>query len=162
MIKKSKSNKIPKSLLGQLDYGIQSLNQNKFFIGILMLILNVFSKYVELKLTKTQEAYFKNNIIRQIFIFAVLWSGTRDIYVSILMTAAFVILADHLFNEESKFCIIPQYWSDKMKQAIDTDGDGKLSDQEIEHAIQILQRAKQDRLNNNQNAQYVSFVDKLP
>jgi len=162
MIKKSKSNKIPKSLLGQLDYGIQSLNQNKFFIGILMLILNVFSKYVELKLTKTQEAYFKNNFIRQIFIFAVLWSGTRDIYVSILMTAAFVILTDHLFNEESKFCIIPQYWSDKMKQVIDTDGDGKLSDQEIEHAIQILQRAKQDRLNNNQNAQYVSFVDKLP
>ena len=78
------------------------------------------------------------------------------------MTAAFVILTDHLFNEESKFCIIPQYWSDKMKQVIDTDGDGKLSDQEIEHAIQILQRAKQDRLNNNQNAQYVSFVDKLP
>jgi hypothetical protein len=162
MIKKSKSNKIPKTVLGQLDYGIQSLNQNKFFIGFLMLILNIFSKYVELKLTKTQEAYFKNNIIRQIFIFAVLWSGTRDIYVSILMTAAFVILADHLFNEESKFCIIPQYWSDKMKQAIDTDGDGKLSDQEIEHAIQILQRAKQDRLNNNQTAQYVSFVDKLP
>ncbi len=162
MIKKSKSNKIPNTLLGRLDYGIQSLNQNKFFIGFLMLILNIFSKYVELKLTKTQEAYFKNNIIRQIFIFAVLWSGTRDIYVSILMTAAFVILADHLFNEESKFCIIPQYWSDKMKQAIDTDGDGKLSDQEIEHAIQILQRAKQDRLNNNQNAQYVSFVDKLP
>ena len=162
MIKKSKSNKIPKSLLGQLDYGIQSLNENKFFVGILMLILNVFSKYVELKLTKTQEAYFKNNFIRQIFIFAVLWSGTRDVYVSILMTAAFVILADHLFNEESKFCIIPQYWSDKMKQVIDTDGDGKLSDQEIEHAIQILQRAKQDRLNNNQNAQYVSFIDKLP
>lgn len=162
MLKKSKSNKIPNTLLGRLDYGIQSLNQNKFFIGFLMLILNIFSKYVELKLTKTQEAYFKNNIIRQIFIFAVLWSGTRDIYVSILMTAAFVILADHLFNEESKFCIIPQYWSDKMKQAIDTDGDGKLSDQEIEHAIQILQRAKQDRLNNNQNAQYVSFVDKLP
>lgn len=162
MLKKSKSNKIPNTLLGQLDYGIQSLNQNKFFIGILMLILNVFSKYVELKLTKTQEAYFKNNFIRQIFIFAVLWSGTRDIYVSILMTAAFVILTDHLFNEESKFCIIPQYWSDKMKQAIDTDGDGKLSDQEIEHAIQILQRAKQDRLNNNQNAQYVSFIDKLP
>lgn len=162
MIKKSKSNKIPNTLLGRLDYGIQSLNQNKFFIGILMLILNVFSKYVELKLTKTQEAYFKNNFIRQIFIFAVLWSGTRDIYISILMTAAFVILTDHLFNEESKFCIIPQYWSDKMKQAIDTDGDGKLSDQEIEHAIQILQRAKQDRLNNNQNAQYVSFIDKLP
>ena len=49
-----------------------------------------------------------------------------------------------------------------MKQAIDTDGDGKLSDQEIEHAIEILQKAKQDRIKSEQNAHYVSFVDQLP
>jgi|TARA_R110001599_G_scaffold33757_2_gene108665 hypothetical protein len=162
MKNKSKSDKIPKTLLGRLDYRVQSINDNKFFIGIIVLVLNVFSKYVEIKLTKTQEAYFKNNLIRQLFIFAVLWSGTRDIYISILMTAAFVILADYLFNEESKFCLIPQHWSDKMKQAIDADGDGKLSDQEIEHAIHILQQAKQDQINNNQDAQYVSFINKLP
>ncbi len=154
--------KLPKTLLGKIDYSLRSLNDNKFFIGILVLVLNVFSKYIEIKLTKTQEAYFKNNFIRQLFIFAVLWTGTRDIYISIAMTAAFVVLADHLFNEESKFCVIPKYWSKKMKQAIDTDGDGKLSDKEIEHAIQILQRAKQDRLDNNNQTNYVSFVDKLP
>ena len=154
--------KLPKTILGKIDYFLKSLNDNKFFVGILVLVLNVFSKYIELKLTKTQEAYFKNNFIRQLFIFAVLWSGTRDIYVSIAMTAAFVVLADHLFNEESKFCVIPKYWSNKMKQALDTDGDGKLSDEEIEHAIHILQKAKQDRINTNQNANYVSFIDKLP
>ena len=165
MVKKKQtqnSRKIPKTLLGQFDYGIQSVNENKFFIGVLMLVLNIFSKYVEIKLTKTQQAYFKNKFIRQLFIFAVVWSGTRDIYISILITAACVLLADHLFNEESRFCVIPQYWSDKMKQAIDTDGDGKLSDQEIEHAIEILQRAKQDRIKSEQNAHYVSFVDQLP
>ena len=152
---------IPNTLLGKLDYFIQSLNDNKFFVGILVLVLNVFSKYVEIKLTKTQEAYFKNNFIRQLFIFAVIWSGTKDIYISIAMTAAFVILADHLFNDESKFCIIPTYWSDKMKQAIDRDGDGKLSDEEIEHAIHILQKAKQDRLNENKNNRYVSFIEQF-
>ena len=150
---------IPNTLLGKLDYFIQSLNDNKFFVGILVLVLNVFSKYVEIKLTKTQEAYFKNSFIRQLFIFAVIWSGTKDIYISIAMTAVFVILADHLFNDESKFCIIPTYWSDKMKQAIDSDGDGKLSDEEIEHAIHILEKAKQDRLNENSNKRYVSFIE---
>tara|TARA_X000001036_G_C20681438_1_gene806032 strand:- start:127 stop:609 length:483 start_codon:yes stop_codon:yes gene_type:complete len=159
MIKKSIPK--PKSIMSYLHYGVASLNDNKFFVGILVLVLNVFSKYVEIKLTKTQEAYFKNNFIRQLFIFAVIWSGTRDIYVSVAMTAAFVILADHLFNEESKFCIIPQYWSDKMKKAIDTDGDGKLSDEEIEHAIHILERAKQDRLDTKKNNHYVSFMDNL-
>ena len=153
--------KIPKSLIGKIDYFIKSLNDNKFFVGVLVLVLNVFSKYIEIKLTKTQEAYFKNSFIRQLFIFAVVWSGTRDIYISIAMTAVFVILADHLFNEESNYCVIPKYWSDKMKQVIDTDGDGKLSDEEIEHAIHILQRAKQDRLDNQNNNMYNSFVNKL-
>lgn len=141
-----------KGLLMRLHTFIESLNNNKFFIGLLMITLNILSKYVEIKFTKTQEAYFKNNIIRQLFIFAVLWSGTRDIYVSILMTAAFVILADYLFNEESHFCVIPSHWSNKMKQAIDTNKDGKITDEEIEQAIRILNRAKE-----NTN----SFVDTL-
>ena len=153
--------KPPKSIVGKIDYFVKSLNDNKFFVGILVLVLNVFSKYIEIKLTKTQEGYFKNSFIRQLFIFAVVWSGTRDIYISIAMTAVFVVLADHLFNEESKFCVIPKYWSEKMKQVIDTDGDGKLSDEEIEHAIHILQRAKQDRLDNKNTNSYTSFVNRL-
>ena len=88
--------------------------------------------------------------------------GSRDILIALALTAVFVTLTDHLFNEESTFCVIPKNWSNKMKQAIDTDGDGKLSDEEIENAIRILQKAKQDRLNNKQNANYVSFIDKLP
>jgi len=140
---------------------IQSLNDNKFFVGMLMITLNILSKYVEIKFTKTQEAYLKNTVIRQLFIFAVLWSGTRDIYVSLLMTAVFVVLADHLFNEESNFCVIPTQWSSKMKQAIDKDGDGEISNEEIKNAINILNRAKEDRETTEKKLHYVSFMDKL-
>ena len=150
-----------KGVLTKMHNFIQSLNDNKFFVGVLMITLNILSKYVEIKFTKTQEAWLKNNTIRQLFIFAVLWSGTRDIYISLLMTAVFVVLADHLFNEESHFCVIPKHWSSKMKQAIDKDGDGEISNDEIQHAINILNRAKEDRVKNEQNLHYVSFVDKL-
>ena len=150
-----------KGVLFKIHNFIQSLNDNKFFVGILMITLNILSKYIEIKFTKTQEAYLKNNTIRQLFIFAVLWSGTRDIYVSLLMTAVFVVLADHLFNEESHFCIIPKHWSSKMKNAIDKDGDGEISNEEIQNAINILNRAKEDRVKNEQNLHYVSFVDRI-
>ena len=34
--------------------------------------------------------------------------ATHDIITSLLLTAAFIILADYLLNENSKFCIIPE------------------------------------------------------
>ena len=33
--------------------------------------------------------------------------GTRDIIISLILTGSFVILTDHLFNEESKYCVLP-------------------------------------------------------
>ena len=33
--------------------------------------------------------------------------GTRDIVMSLLLTAAFIIISEHLFNEESDYCILP-------------------------------------------------------
>ena len=72
-----------------------------------MIMLNIGSKYITIKLSKSQEAYLRNTIARQMLIFSIIWMGTRDVLVSIGMTAAFSILTTHLFNEESSFCIIP-------------------------------------------------------
>ena len=55
-----------------------------------------------------------------------------------MLTASFVILSDYLFNENSKLCVIPQTLISK----IDTNNDGKLSDDEINKAISALKRAK--------------------
>lgn len=123
---------------------VNSLNSSKYFTGIMMIMLNIGSKYITVKLSKSQEAYVRNYIVRELLIFSVCWMGTRDIYISIIITAAFFILTQHLFNEESKFCILPEKYK-KFHLLLDTNGDGEISDQEINDAVAILTKAKQQK-----------------
>ena len=122
---------------------IHPLNTSKLFAGILMILMNVGSKYIELGLTKTQEHALRTGLGREILIFCVVFLGTRDILLSILMTSAFIILSDYLFNENSRFCIM----SKKMKRIaslIDTNNDGIISPEEIRKATEILEKAKKN------------------
>ena len=122
---------------------IHPLNTSKLFAGILMILMNVGSKYIELGLTKTQEHALRTGLGREILIFCVVFLGTRDILLSILMTSAFIILSDYLFNENSRFSIM----SKKMKRIaslIDTNNDGIISPEEIRKATEILEKAKKN------------------
>ena len=85
------------------------INNSPYLAGITMILLNVGTKYVEFGFTKTQEEAIRNGIARELIIFSMLFMATKDILYSILMTAAFIILTDHLFNDESKFCVIPNH-----------------------------------------------------
>ena len=95
-------------MLAALNKSVASLNNSKFILGVTMLLLNVGSRYVELGFSKTQEQALRNGLGREIFILAVVFMGTRDIITSILMTAAFIILADYALNERSNFCVLPE------------------------------------------------------
>ena len=102
-----------------------------FFAGLVMIMMNIGSKYVNLKLSKNQEEFLKGAIARQILIFSIIWMGTRDIITSLILTAVFVILTDHLFNEESRFCVVSKVVK-KYKNVLDTDGDNVVSEKELE------------------------------
>jgi len=124
---------------------LMSLNNSKFFSGLVMIMLNIGSKYITIELSKTQEEYLRNSVGRQILIFSICWMGTRDIYLALALTAIFEILTQYLFNENSKFCILPKYVI-ALSNAMDTNNDGKVSDSEIRKAIEILNKAKKDDL----------------
>ena len=129
---------------------LYALNNSKFFAGIIMLTMNIGSKYISIELSKSQEDYVKYTIGRQILIFAILWMGTRDIIVALILTCVFILFADYLFNDNSKYCIL----SDKYKEVVaqlDTDGDGKISQKEINDAIHILKRARKKKGNQNKS-----------
>ena len=123
---------------------VMYLNQSKFFAGVVMIMLNIGSKFISIQFSKSAEQYFKLSVTKQILVFAMAWMGTRDIYTALVITAVFVVLSDHLFNEESKFCIVPHKYR-ILDKALDTTGDGFVSEEEIKNAERILEKAKQDK-----------------
>ena len=104
-------------------------------------MMNIGSKYISIKLTKSQEQYLKNNVAKQMLIFAIAWMATKDILVALAITAIFHVLANHLLNENSQLCIIPQKWRN-FEKLLDSDEDGEISEKEIEDAKEILHKAK--------------------
>jgi len=106
-----------------------------------MILLNIGSKYAQIELSKTQQDFFKSSIFRQLLIFTVAWSATKDIYASIVLTAAFHILTNYLFNEKCKYCIIPKKYQ-SLDVVLDLNKDGQVSKAEIDTAVKILKKAK--------------------
>ena len=127
---------------------IENFNNSKLLTGLGMIILNIFSKHIELKLSKTQEEYIKNSITREIFIFTIVFIGTHDIIMSLLLTSAFLVMSSTIFNENSRFCIMPEKYK-KLHKELDTSKDNIISDLEIENAKEILRKANNNQTNIN-------------
>ena len=124
---------------------LKTLNDNKFFAGIIMLIMNIGSKYISIELSKTQENYIKYSLGRQILIFAILWMGTRDIVTALILTIAFILFADYLFNEHSQYCIIPEKYKE-LNILLDTE-ENRVTQKEVNDAIKILKTARKLKKN---------------
>jgi hypothetical protein len=125
------------------------LNDSKFFAGIVMILLNVGSKFIPIQFSKSSEEYLKMNVTKQLLVFSMAWMGTRDIYTSLVLTAVFTILSDHLFNEESPYCCVPEKYR-ILSKLVDENRDGNISEEEINNAIAILEKAKKDKKRLNQ------------
>lgn len=86
-----------------LDPIFQALNTSTFFIGIMMLLLNIGSRYIIHEFSHDDEEYANNIILRRVTVFAVCFVGTRDIITSLILTAAFVVLSAGIFRGKSVY-----------------------------------------------------------
>ena len=82
---------------------LNAIGTSPFFIGIMMLLLNVGSRFITHELSDDDKEYSQNILLRRLSIFAVCFVGTRDITTSVLLTAAFVIVAGGLFRGKGPF-----------------------------------------------------------
>ena len=72
---------------------LDALNNNKFFIGIMMILLNIGSRHLVDEFSGVVKEYNRNILLRRIAIFAVCFIATRDIVHSTLLTAGYIIIA---------------------------------------------------------------------
>jgi hypothetical protein len=123
---------------------LAALNESKLLMGLAMLLLNVGTKYIEIGLSKTQEQALRNALGRELLIFAIVFTATRDIVTSTLMTAAFVVLSSFLLNENSRFCVAPHALR-RLRAVADLNQDGAVSPEEERQAVGVLRRAEVQR-----------------
>lgn len=71
----------------------EALNDSKLFIGIMMIVMNLWSRYLVDELSGDEEEYNRNIVLRRIGVFAVCFVATKDIVTALLLTAGFVVIA---------------------------------------------------------------------
>ena len=113
-----------------------SINNNKYFYAVTMILLNMGAKYIEMDLVESHRQFLSSKVLRRIIIFTVSFVATRDIIASLIITSSFVIIVLNLFNEKSNYCVLP-----KSVIPLDTNNDGKITAEEIENAYNVLKKS---------------------
>jgi len=134
--------KAAQNTFDSLNDVVSTMNTSKIFAGLMILTLNITSKFVTIKLGKTMESYFKFTFSKQILVFAMAWMGTRDIYIALIISILFIIFSDYLLHEESPFCCLPDSFKNYHLNLLEND---QVSDDEIKKAQEILDKAARQK-----------------
>jgi hypothetical protein len=153
----NKSENIVSAMFDYLHNNIKVMNDSKIFAGLMIITLNIASKFVTIKLSKTMESYLKYTFSRDILVFAITWMGTRDIYIALFITLVFMLSMDFLLNEDSMFCILPEQFTD-YHISLATNNE-IVSPEEIKKAREVLERAEKQKTQNTTEKQYQAFMN---
>lgn len=140
------------SVFNYLHNHVMNVNNSKLFAGLMIIVLNIASRFVTIKLSKTLESYLKYTFSRDILVFAISWMGTRDIYIAIGITLVFMIMVDYVLNEQSAFCCLPSNFTDYHVSLMDDDT--TITPDQIKSAEETLEKAKKQK----QQKQYSDFA----
>lgn len=82
---------------------IDEVNNNKYFIGFMMIIVTIGGRFIISELSDEQKGKIDTPIFRKLFIFCAFFMATRDIITAILLTILFLILLESInFDMEKK------------------------------------------------------------
>lgn len=126
-----------------MDFFFQSLNNNKFFSGCLMLFMNIGGRYITMDIPKTTDNLFKNKFLRYLVVFSISFIATHDIKISILLTLLFILIFKFLLDNNSKSCILPNSYINDIKI------DKQITENELKHASNILKKYHLQKINKN-------------
>ena len=82
-----------------------TMNTNTYFIGMMMLILNLGGRHLATSLTPEQDQFLQNPWVRRILLFVVIFVATRNIFTAFWLSISIIFLLAYLTNESSRLYI---------------------------------------------------------
>jgi hypothetical protein len=137
-----------------INNAINSLNSSTFFAGIMMICLNIGSRYIQINLDESTESYIKYALTKEILVFTISWMATRNIYTALVLTAVFVVLADFIFNEKSRYCLLPKKFINSRKLGEYTNNK-VITEKEYSDAMELIEKYRTQKNKSNQ----LSYLD---
>ena len=104
--------------INPLEHAFMAINTNPYFIGLMMLLLNLGGRFLGMEISKEQEKVFQNPWVRRALVFTVLFVATRNVFVAAIMTIFVLLFMSFLFNENSELCL----WKDSCEAPSKEDG----------------------------------------
>ena len=87
-------------IIEYLKAGTENLNENKYFIGITMILLNIGARFIIDELGDDLRKIISNKFIRRFFIFCSFFMATKDVAKAILLTIVFIIIINEFLGQE--------------------------------------------------------------
>jgi len=88
--------------------GAENLNENKYFIGFAMILLNIGARFIIDELDDDLRKIVSQSFVRRFLIFCSIFMATKDIFTSFILTIVIVIIINEFLGraeeeeEESK------------------------------------------------------------
>jgi hypothetical protein len=144
-----------------------SVNSNPYFIGMMMLLLNLGGRFISMEMSQSQELFFQNPWVRRLLIFTIIFVGTRNIVVAFIMTFFIILFIGYLFNENSSLCIfkngIPgsECKNEALQPQVQGQGPPQQPHQLTKDEFEIMRRL-QEKHAQSQPAQKVQMQEQEP
>jgi len=76
--------------------------ENKYILGITMIIINIGSRFLLDELTATQKKFINRPLIRRLTIFCIFLMASKDILASFILTIIFILLISDIFDGDKE------------------------------------------------------------
>lgn len=96
----------PQLSTNPIENTINSLNSNPYFIGSMMILLNLGGRHLATGLTPEQDKFFQHPWFRRVLIFVIFFVGTRNALTSLFMAIVINLLIGYLFNDTSDLYLL--------------------------------------------------------
>tara|TARA_Y100001958_G_C21217935_1_gene543314 strand:+ start:427 stop:798 length:372 start_codon:yes stop_codon:yes gene_type:complete len=82
---------------------INQLNDNRFFIGIMVMFVTIGGRFIINELSEQQRQLINDPNIKKVFIFCAFFTATRDLKCAFVLTILFILIVTELFSGDIFF-----------------------------------------------------------